>query len=60
MSKKTEELSDRDLELIEVALDSAANSVQSGATLRGARNLDPLAAEYIHALRGIQRIRDES
>jgi len=53
-------LTDRDLELIDVALDSAANSVQAGATLRNRRGLDPLAAEYLTALehvRAAKRVR---
>lgn len=50
-------LTPRDLELIEVALDSCANSVQSGATLRNKRGLDPLAREYLEALERVQKIK---
>jgi hypothetical protein len=38
----------RSFELAEVALESAANSVQSGATLQN-RGVDPLAREYLVA-----------
>lgn len=50
MSQPTE----RDLDLIEVALESAAQAVQSGASLRNKRDLDPLAAEYLHALASVR------
>lgn len=52
-------LTDRDLDLIEIALDSAANSIQAGAVLARGRaidNLDPLAQEYVTALHRIQAI----
>lgn len=51
-------LTERDFDLIEVALESAAQAVQSGATLRSrAAELDPLAAEYLNALRNIRKFR---
>lgn len=55
-------LSERELDLIEVALECAAQSVQSGASLHTPhnRNLDPLAAEYLHALESVERMRKET
>ena len=49
-------LTARDFDLIEVALDSAANSIQSGATLEN-RGIDPLAREYLTALAHVERLR---
>lgn len=51
-------LTERDYDLIEVALDSCANSVQSGATLTG-KGVDPLALEYLTALDHVQKDRRE-
>lgn len=54
-------LTERDFDLIEVALESAAQAVQSGATLRSrAAELDPLAAEYLNALRNIRKLRRQA
>lgn len=50
-------LSERDLDLVEIALESAATAVQSGATLRNRRDLDPLAREYLTALEHVREIR---
>lgn len=51
------ELTDRDLELIAVALESAAQSCQSGASLRQPRaKLDPLAREYLIALQHVEQL----
>lgn len=53
-------LTERDYDLIEVALESAAQAVQSGVTLRTRSvELDPLAAEYLNALRHIRKDRRE-
>jgi hypothetical protein len=41
-------ITSRDLDLIEVALDSAIAACQGGAVLRG-RKIDPLAREYLTA-----------
>ena len=57
---RQQSLSERDLDLIEVALEAAAESCQSGATLRhmaSKKSLDPLAREYLHALDGIREYR---
>lgn len=43
----------RTLELAELALENSAQSVQSGATLRNRRDLDPLAREYLIAAKEI-------
>lgn len=51
-------LTERDLELIQVALDSAAQAVQSGASLRS-RRLDPLAKEYLVALQHVEQLVQE-
>lgn len=48
---------DRDLFLLEIACENAAESCQAGATLRGSRVTDPLAAEYLHAARSVAYIR---
>lgn len=48
-------LTERDLDLIEVALEAAAQSVQHGATLRNKRDLDPLAREYLEALNRVEK-----
>lgn len=48
---------DRDFDLMEIALDVCANTCQAGATLRNQRNLDPLAAEYLRALAAVRRWR---
>ncbi len=53
---RTPQLTDRDLELAGIALDSAANSVQSGATLRNRTDLDPLALEYLVAAQHVEKI----
>jgi hypothetical protein len=49
-------LTERDLDLIEVALESCAQSVQSGASLTG-RGVDPLAREYLVALQHVEQMR---
>ena len=56
----TTPLTERDFELIEVALESAAQAVQSGASLRQRRGLDPLAREYLEALERVQQMRRTS
>lgn len=48
----------RDFDLIEVALDSAVHSVQAGATLR-MKGVDPLAREYLVALDAVRKWRKE-
>ena len=49
-------LTERDMDLIEVALDAAVSAVQHGATLR-TRKLDPLALEYLTALDHVEKLR---
>lgn len=49
--------SSRDWDLVEVALDSAAQACQSGAMLSNKRDLDPLAREYLQAARAMERLR---
>ena len=50
-------LTDRDIDLILVALDSAATSVQGGHVVLGKPGIDPLAAEYATAERKVDRLR---
>lgn len=50
--------SKRSFELVEVALDTAANACQSGATLQQ-RGIDPLAREYLVALEEFELLRKE-
>lgn len=50
--------SERSFDLVEVALDSAASSIQSGATLQQ-RGIDPLAREYLVALEEFELLRKE-
>jgi hypothetical protein len=49
--------SDRSLELAEIALESAAQSCQFGASLRDA-GIDPLAREYLVAAQEIAALRE--
>lgn len=48
----------RSLELAEVALESAAQACQSGASLRMKSGLDPLAREYLIAAQEIAALAD--
>ena len=50
-------LTARDLDLIEVALESAISAVGSPLTERD--DMDDLRAEYQHALDGVRRFREE-
>lgn len=50
-------LTERDLDLIEVALDSAIRSVDGFRPVRGTRGLSGLEAEYLHALNAVRRLR---
>lgn len=54
-------LTERERDLAVVALDSAAQACQSGASLRNQRGLDPLAREYLLVAQAIERmpVRDE-
>lgn len=58
-------VTERDFDLIEVALEAAAGAVQNGADLRALRSparrrkLDPLAEEYLIALEHITKLRQE-
>jgi hypothetical protein len=52
-----EELTDRDLELIEVALESAISAVSFSFSPSDKREMDGLGAEYKHALAGVQKLR---
>lgn len=54
MSEPTE----RDFDLMEVALESAAESIQSGVIIRGGKAADPLAVEYLHALDAVRAWRN--
>lgn len=47
----------RSLELAEVALESAAQACQSGASLRQKKGLDPLAREYLIAAQEVEAFR---
>lgn len=57
----TPKASERDFDLIEVALESAADACQPGA-VRGhsLRQIDPLAAEYLRALDAVRHLRTQS
>lgn len=51
-------VSEGSLELAEIALEAAAQSVQSGATLHNKRDLDPLAREYLVAAADVTALRE--
>lgn len=59
MSGLEDIISERSLDLAEIALESAAQSCQSGASLRNHRTLDPLAKEYLVAANQIAKYRDK-
>lgn len=46
----------RQLELVELALESAAQACQASATLRRRRDLDPLAREYLEAADAVREL----
>lgn len=53
----TDPPTERSLDLAAVALESAAQACQSGASLRQERGLDPLAREYLVAARELEALR---
>lgn len=56
LSDSDSPLTQRDLELIEVALESAISAVGSGFTASDNRDMTDLASEYRHALAGVRKM----